>query len=123
MTLKLGSCDSVPIRLSVKPSLRYSLFGSPVALTKGRTAMELTVRFSDAWRTKYTPTAAATASSTTPAPMATFVRERTGTTTGGAEAAAAELELTLLTPEALDECPKSKSRFRRARSVRRSAAL
>src|SRR5579863_4372559 len=123
MTLKLGSCESVPIRLSVKPSLRYSLFGSPVALTNGNTAMELTVRLSDAWRTKYTPTAAATASSTTPAPMATFLREKPSATTAVAEAAAAELEVTLLTEEALDECPKSKSRFRRARSVRRSAAL
>ena len=41
ITFTLGSCESVPIKLSVKPSLKYSLFGSAVALTNGRTAIEL----------------------------------------------------------------------------------
>ena len=40
ITLRSGTCDSVLIRLSVRPSLRYSLFASVVAFTKGSTASE-----------------------------------------------------------------------------------
>src|ERR1700722_6309586 len=41
ITLRSGICESVLIRLSVRPSLRYSLPASAVAFTKGSTAMEL----------------------------------------------------------------------------------
>ena len=39
-----GSCERVPIRLSVSPSLRYSLLGSEVAFTKGSTASDVSYR-------------------------------------------------------------------------------
>ena len=40
MTDKFGNCDRLLIRLSVIPSLRYSVFGSLPALSKGNTAMD-----------------------------------------------------------------------------------
>lgn len=43
ITFRSRSLDKVPIELSVKPSLRYSLFASAVAFTKGSTAIELTL--------------------------------------------------------------------------------
>src|SRR5882724_1876991 len=62
-----GNCESVPIRLSVNPSLKYSLLGSAVAFTNGRTAIELTLLPSDLPRTRYTPAAAiATTAAATP---------------------------------------------------------
>src|SRR5260370_36880696 len=39
-TARLGSCERLLMRLSVNPSLKYSLFGSAVTLAKGRTASE-----------------------------------------------------------------------------------
>src|SRR5438552_12798303 len=40
MTARFGTWDRLLIRLSVSPSLRYSVLGSLPALTKGRTASE-----------------------------------------------------------------------------------
>src|SRR5437016_2766282 len=40
MTARFGTWDRLLIRLSVSPSLRYSVLGSLLALTKGRTASE-----------------------------------------------------------------------------------
>src|SRR5437899_12649365 len=40
MTARFGPWDRLLIRLSVSPSLRYSVLGSLLALTKGRTASE-----------------------------------------------------------------------------------
>src|SRR5215469_1626863 len=38
MTFKSGNCDRLLMRLSVVPSLRYSLFGSALPFTNGNTA-------------------------------------------------------------------------------------
>src|ERR1700680_3881197 len=40
MTRSLGIWDRLSIKLSVMPSLRYSVFGSPPTFTNGNTAME-----------------------------------------------------------------------------------
>jgi hypothetical protein len=40
MTARLGSCERLLIRLSVMPSLRYSVLGSLLALTNGNTATD-----------------------------------------------------------------------------------
>jgi hypothetical protein len=40
MTLKWGNCDNLLMRLSVIPSLKYSMFGSALAFTKGKKAIE-----------------------------------------------------------------------------------
>src|SRR2546425_6288223 len=40
MTARFGICERLLIRLSVMPSLRYSVLGSLLALTKGNTATE-----------------------------------------------------------------------------------
>ena len=39
-TLRFGNWDRVFVRLSVMPSLRYSVFGSAATLAKGNTASE-----------------------------------------------------------------------------------
>ena len=40
ITRSLGTCDKLLMIVSVMPSLRYSLSGSPSALPSGRTAIE-----------------------------------------------------------------------------------
>ena|ERR1700730_12937266 len=40
ITFKLDNWDKLLMRLSVIPSLKYSVFGSPLAFTKGKTASE-----------------------------------------------------------------------------------
>src|SRR5436305_12978189 len=121
ITLTVGNCESVPISLSVDPSLRYSLFGSAVAFTNGSTAIDVTFCASDFPRAKYVPAAATiiTTTATTPAIMylCDFV--------GAADAAAIEAELAIA-PRAPAELPalaglvapvdrpESKSRFSRA---------
>ena len=40
ITLSCGSCERLMIRLSAMPSLRYSVLGSPLTFTKGKTANE-----------------------------------------------------------------------------------
>src|SRR5271169_2144172 len=65
MTLMFGSCERVPIRLSVKPSLRYSLLGSDVALTKGSTAMDVICGAAALVRQYQIPAAATAMSRTT----------------------------------------------------------
>jgi hypothetical protein len=39
-TSSFGNCDKLLMRLSVMPSLRYSMLGSPLPFTKGSTANE-----------------------------------------------------------------------------------
>src|SRR5271165_352536 len=118
MTFRLGSWERVPIRLSVKPSLRYSLLASAVALTKGSTAIESTLPVWAFARRKYAPAATATSTMAT-APAARNLRIlRAGATAGIDEALADAAAMA-----AADERPESRSRFRRARSVRKSAAL
>src|ERR1700758_5023170 len=41
MTFRFGRPDNLSMTPSVIPSLRYSVFGSPLALEKGNTATEL----------------------------------------------------------------------------------
>src|SRR5947207_12770688 len=120
MTFMFGSCESVPIRLSVRPSLKYSLLESLVALTKGNTAMESTLP-AVVPRKKYQPQAIAI---TTTAASAGQRYLRRALVAIGAAAGAAELDDNALAgTAALCERPESRSRFRRARSVRRSAAF
>src|SRR5438445_6458449 len=128
ITLKFGSCESVPIKLSVNPSLRYSLFGSAVAFTKGSTASDVTFGASDLPRSKYAPAAPATLSTTTAMPAIAYLLELLETAAAGIEpelAAAADVlaEDALAEVAALPERPESRSRFSRAKSLRRSAAL
>src|SRR5437899_2683892 len=122
MTFMFGSCDSVPIRLSVRPSLKYSLFESLVALTKGNTAMESTLPGADFPRKKYQPQAIAmTTTAATPAHK--YLRKALAAI-GAAAVAGDELDdKALAGTAALCERPESRSRFRRAKSVRRSAAF
>src|SRR5438132_5446913 len=62
MTARFGTWDRLLIRVSVSPSLRYSVLGSLPALTKGRTASEEI----SSWllRRRDRKTAAATSAST-----------------------------------------------------------
>src|SRR5712692_2171323 len=121
MTLRSGSCESVLIKLSVRPSLRYSLPGSVVALTKGRTAIELIFSVSGRPRNKYAPAASAT-NATATIPPTRYTRDRLGAA-AGMKAEEPEAAMKLLAAEALDDRPESVSRFKRARSARSSAAL
>src|SRR5437879_6468510 len=119
MTFMLGSCEREPIKPSVRPSPKYSLLGSEVALTKGSTAMEVICCVSDLPRTKYTPATAATTKTAT-MPATQYFRERPTVLAAGEDADAG----TATAAESLDERPPdSMSRLSRARSVRRSAAL
>src|ERR1700678_630548 len=119
ITLRLGSWESVPIKLSVKPSLRYSLLGSAVALTKGRTAIELICCVCDFPRTKYTVAEIKTTVKTAEMLAINFREERAGAAAAGIDEEETALASTA-TP--LPDLPESKSRFSRARSVPRSAA-
>src|ERR1700688_2178126 len=85
ITFRSGSCESVLMRLSVKPSLRYSLFGSAVALTKGNTAMELTLWVSDFPRRKYIADAATAISNTAAKAAASILRDWLGAAAVGTE--------------------------------------
>src|SRR5208282_1096236 len=123
MTLRLGSCERALMRLSVKPSLRYSLLGSVVALTKGRTAMEVTFWVSDFPRVMYTVRAAAASSTMAAIAPISFLSELAGGGTVIEDEEMAAGAAMLLTADELEDRPESWSRLRRARSVRRSAAL
>src|SRR5882672_5995645 len=107
MTFRSGNCESELIRLSVRPSLRYSLPGSAVALTKGSTAIEEIFLLPDAPRRKYAVAVAAT-NNTAATPAIKYLRLRTGAVAGVETAPSATT--------ALDERPESRSRFSRARS-------
>src|ERR1700691_6399551 len=120
ITLRAGNCESVLIRLSVRPSLKYSLPESAVALTKGSTAMDVIFWESDLPRHQKNAAAAAIARTATIA-KARALCERTGEATAGTDAAL-EDDMALASA-ALAERPESRSRLRRARSERRSAAL
>src|ERR1700739_1319104 len=121
-TLRFGSCESVLIRLSVRPSLRYSLPESAVALTKGSTAMDVIFSEADLERSQKKLAAAAMTRIAATNESAKILRERAGEGAAVIDEALAD-EVELASAAALDERPESRSRFRRARSERRSAAL
>src|ERR1700694_1742509 len=124
MTLRSGSWERVLIKLSVRPSLRYSLPGSAVAFMKGRTAMELILAASDRPRRKYTGAAAIIRNAATPATR--YLRERVVGAAAGMEDEPGDDEPgddAATEAGAEGERPESKSRFSRARSVRMSAAV
>src|ERR1700732_5310188 len=78
MTLRSGNCDSVLMRLSVRPSLRYSLLGSDVAFTKGSTATESIFLVSDRPCSRYTAAAAAATIASADTLNAKSLRDRAG---------------------------------------------
>src|SRR5450631_1598734 len=80
ITLRSGTCDRVPIRLSVRPSLRYSLFASAVAFTKGKTAMDsiFLVLAADLEYSKYAAVATAATIRTAATLNVKNLRDRTG---------------------------------------------
>src|ERR1700730_9976795 len=52
ITFRLGSCETLLIKASVIPSLRYSVSGVPLMLVNGRIAMEsIAVRREDKYKT------------------------------------------------------------------------
>src|SRR6266498_579186 len=117
MTFRLGNRERVPIRLSVRPSLRYSLLESLVALTKGNTAMESTLPAVDLPRRKYQPPAIAmTTTAATPAQR--YLRKALVPAGAAAIPDADPDDKALAGTAALCERPESRSRFSRARSVR-----
>src|ERR1700674_1009426 len=128
ITLRSGASDKVPIRLSVRPSLRYSLLASAVAFTKGKTAIEsiFLVRAADFEYSQYAVVTTAATISTAATLNIKGLRDRTGV--------GADVALETRTPEstvtagggagcAADVRPESKSRFRRVSCELRSAAL
>jgi hypothetical protein len=119
MTLRSGNCEMALIRLSVSPSLKYSLPGSPVAFTNGNTATESILLVCDLPRRKCAARIAAPISTSKISAAATYFRveaawiEPEGVEVAGESPAA----------EAPEIRPESRSRFSRARSDRISAAL
>src|ERR1700719_3136234 len=108
MTLSSGSCDRALIRLSVSPSLKYSLAGSPVAFTKGNTATESILLACGLPRRKYAARIPAAISTNAPRPKATYLRGDGGVVT--------DAELTTvweetLAAEAAETRAASRSRF------------
>src|SRR6266498_1901493 len=91
MTLTPGICDTLLIRLSVIPSLKYSALGSPPALTNGSTARESIV---PALGRSQSTAAASAASATTPAAhtRGRKARDRGGCAAGVAGVVAEPLE-------------------------------
>jgi len=97
-------------------------------IRKGSTASDVTFFASNLPRSKYAPAAPATPSTTTAMVAITYFRELLETAAAGIEpelAAAADVlaEDALAEVAALPERPESRSRFSRAKSLRRSAAL
>src|SRR5262249_30200421 len=132
ITFMSGKCERVPIRLSVKPSLRYSLLGSEVAFTNGSTAMDEIFPPSDLLRARYIQATAKRTTTSAAKPAMTYLREPTaevakpeplaaGVTeeVAAADAAAAVVatEEALASVATLPDRPVSKSRFSRARSA------
>src|SRR4030095_17130 len=135
------NCERVPIRLSVRPSLRYSLLGSEVAFTNGSTAMDEIFPRSPRLRATKIPAATATRPSAAP-PATRYFREPPGEGALPEAAAAGATDEADLAPSAevagparpvgeaaaprtvatLPDRPESRSRFSRARSARKSAA-
>src|SRR5689334_21096084 len=110
MTLRSASCERLLIRLSVKPSLRYSFFASAVALTKGSTAMDSTLLVWYFPRRKYAPAPAATTTIAATQAIKYLLERPTRMNEELANGTA------LAAIEVLDERPESRSRFRRFRS-------
>src|SRR5215469_8363130 len=141
-TAKLGNCERLLIRLSVRPSLKYSVLGSPVTLVKGNTASESSELVDRATNQRYAlnPSAPSIASRTArPVSNALLCRMNNPTATSVSElaplasmlvAAAGEGPEGELKPasaaavpeDAAIEWPEFVSLFRRCRSARMSAA-
>src|SRR5215831_19455417 len=113
-----GKRESELIRLSVRPSLRYSLFASEVAFTKGNTAIEPILLAALARCQKYVPATAATIRTPTIEATRYFLEIGAAVTLGvDPEAGDAGLGATVaLEPDAVTLRPESKSRFNRLRS-------
>src|SRR6185437_5708455 len=58
ITFRFGSCDRLLMMLSVRPSDRYSAFGSLLSFTNGKIGTELIVRDDDLVKKSTAPTAA-----------------------------------------------------------------
>src|SRR5271165_4155454 len=116
MTFMPGRRESALIRLSVNPSLRYSLFASAVAFTKGRTAIEDTWLAPDFGRIQYAPAAITTTTAARPA-------QRGQRELFAGANVAEEIAPEVWETSAAEDLPESRSRFRRDKSARRSAAF
>src|SRR5579864_7068823 len=106
MTLRSGNCESVLIRLSVRPSPRYSLLGSAVALTKGKTAIELIFCACGRPRNKNIEPAI-TSKIAAMVPEIKYIRDRLGTAAAGTDEEEPEAMTAPPAAEVLDTRPES----------------